>query len=123
MRPLLRQNRDVVVLTAKDPSVRCRRLDAVLFRRANGDYVLHRILKVFPDGYWIAGDNCVSGENVREEQVMAVLTSVKRDGKEIRVDDPGCRLYAHLWGDLWPLRFFLLRCRSLARRVLRKLFV
>ena len=121
MRPLLRQNRDVVVLTAKDPAVRCRRLDAVLFKRQNGAYVLHRILKVRPHDYWIVGDNCISGEEVREEQVLAVLTSVKRNGREIRAADPGYRIYAHLWGDLWPVRFVLLRCRNLAFRVLRKI--
>ena len=121
MRPLLRQNRDVVVLRAKAPEQRCRRLDAVMFRRDNGAYVLHRILKVRPDDYWIVGDNCFSGEYVREDHILAILTSVTRNGREISVTDPLYRFYVHLWCDLWPARFFVLGCRSLLKRALRKL--
>ena len=118
MLPLLRQKRDVVILEKKTVA-RCKRLDTVLFVRANGQYVLHRILKVLDGGYWIVGDNCVGGENVREEQVIGVLTAVKRGSRTIRMTDWDYKLYSHLWCDAYPVRFFLLRVKSFVFRGLR----
>ena len=55
MLPLIRQEKDVMVIEKADTY---RPLDAVLFRRkgvtGRGAYVLHRILKIMPDGrYWL----------------------------------------------------------------------
>lgn len=123
MLPLLRENRDLMVISRKGPE-RCKKYDAVLFRRpgvsGRGEYVMHRILRVNEDGtYWIVGDNCCSGETVREENVLGILTEVVRDGKTIRVTDKGYLLYVHLWCDCYPVRFFLLRCRALPGRCIR----
>ena len=118
MMPLLRQDRDLMVIERKG-SERCKKYDAVLFRRpgSQGVYVLHRILRVNDDGtYWIVGDNCVTGETVREENVLGILTAVVRDGKNIPVTGRGYRAYVHLWCDCYPLRFGILRARNLAAR-------
>ena len=123
MLPLLRQTRDVLVIEKRGDG-RCRKYDAVLFKRDNGQYILHRILKLLDGGYYIVGDNCVEGEFVREEQVLGVLRSVRRGGKTIQVTDPGYRFYVRV---LRPIhralirpRRFLRRCGSFVkRRVLR----
>lgn len=125
MMPLLRQGRDLMIIERKGPE-RCRKLDAVLFKRpgrtGRGAYVLHRILRVNGDGtYWIVGDNCVSGETVAEENVLGVLTAVVRDGKTVPVTAPGYRLYVNTWCRFYPLRIALLRARHFAGRCLRKL--
>ncbi len=117
MRPLLRAGKDVVVI--ERPKEHCKKYDTVLFLRKNGQYVLHRILKVSGDRYWIVGDNCISGETVRGEQIIGVLTSLKRGGRTIRVPGWRYRLYTHLWCDAYPARFFLLRVKSLVWRGLR----
>ncbi len=118
MLPLLRQNRDLMVIEKKTDR-RCKRLDAVLFVRPNGQYVLHRILKVFDGGYWIVGDNCTGGENVSEKQVIGVLKGVQRGKKYINCNGKLCRIYAHLWGDLYPVRFLILRALRFVKRGLR----
>ena len=68
MLPLLRENRDIMIIRKRGAD-RLKKYDAVLFVRPEVQdqscYVLHRILKVLEDGYWIVGDNCVSGEYVR----------------------------------------------------------
>ncbi len=115
MMPLLRQDRDLMVIEKKGPE-RCRKYDAVLYKRG-GQYVLHRILKVRERDYYIIGDNCRKGEYVRDEQILGVLTQVVRDGKTIRPEDPAYRLYVHLWCDLLPLRQGLLFVRDGARAV------
>lgn len=118
MMPLLRPNRDVIVIEKKTVE-RCKRLDVVLFQRHGGQYVLHRVLKVYKNGYWIVGDNCVSGEDVPEERVLAVMTVVKRGKHTIYPTNKYYRIYAHLWGDLYPLRFGFLKLKSLAYRFIR----
>ena len=119
MMPLLREGRDVMVIQKREKQ-RLSKLDAVLFIRPNvegrGHYVLHRILKVLPEGYWIVGDNCVYGEYVKEENVIGVLTSVMRDGKALDFASPGYRLYVRLWCAPWRFRFAVLRLRSFVRR-------
>ena len=125
MMPLLRQDRDVMIIEKKGPQ-RCRKLDAVLFKRPNvsgrGAYVLHRVLRVNDDGtYWIIGDNCVSGETVAEAQVLGILTAVVRDGRTIPVTNRWYRLYVNTWCRFYHLRIALLRARHFVGRCLRKL--
>ena len=122
MMPLIREGRDVLVIQRRDPAD-VRRYDAVLFRRpgvqGRGRYVLHRVLKRFPDGrFWIVGDNCISGETVRPENVLGVMTKLNRGGKTVQPTDFGYRVYVALWCAPWPLRFAVLRGVHFARRVL-----
>lgn len=118
MMPLLRENRDLMVIRKRGAG-RFHKYDAVLFLRDNGDYVLHRILRVEPDAYWIVGDNCASGETVREEQVIGILTEIVRDGRTIRVTDRGYRAFVRVWCALFPLRALWIRTAA-GLRALRK---
>ena len=119
MRPLLKQGRDVVYIV-KRPEGRLKLCDAVLFVRDNGQYVLHRILKLTENGYWIIGDNCVGGEYVREEQVIGVLSAVVRRGKTVKSDNRFYRLYVRLWCRPWRMRAFILRILHFGMRCVRK---
>ena len=116
MMPLLRQNKDIMVIGKAAPPYR--RKDAVLFIRDNGQYVMHRITKVL-DGkrYCITGDNCFAGETVREEQIIGILKEVHRNGRAVRVTDPGYRLYVLAV----PLLRGVKKLRRAGGRVLRKL--
>ena len=122
MLPLVREGRDVIVIERRSPA-EVRRYDTVLFLRpgvqGRGRYVLHRVLKRFPDGrFWIVGDNCVSGETVRPENVLGVMTQLKRAGKAVDFTSLRYRVYVKLWCAPWPLRFVLLRGIHFAHRVL-----
>lgn len=114
MMPLLRQGKDVVVL--EKPTKPLQKYDAVLFQRRNGKYVLHRILKIKDGKYWIVGDNDIIGEMIDEDQIIGVMTSVKRGNRIVKVTDKGYLLYVHLWCDVYPLRFLLLRIKRFIRR-------
>lgn len=124
MMPLLRQDKDVMIIQRKE-SARCKKLDAVLFKRpASGAYVLHRILRVNNDNtYWIIGDNCLTGETVTEANVLGILTAVVRDGKTIPVTSLPYRLYVNTWCRFYHIRIALLRARHFAERCLRRLGV
>ena len=122
MRPLIRAGRDVWVIEKRSPED-IQKYDVVLFRRppenGRGVYVLHRVLKRFPDGrFWIVGDNCVSGEIVRPQDVLGVMTALNRGGRMVKPTDFGYRAYVALWCAPWPLRFAVLRAVRFARRVL-----
>ena len=118
MMPLLRQKRDVIEIRKKEPG-RCKKYDAVLYKRGNR-YILHRILKVLPDGYLIAGDNCVVLErDIKDKNILGVMTRVVRDGKTISVDDFGYKAYVHLWCDVYPVRMAILKAKRFVYRCLR----
>ena len=125
MMPLLRQRRDVIEIRRKG-SGRCKKYDVVLYKRGE-KYVLHRILKVLPQGYLIAGDNNTFVErDVTDGMILGVMTRVIRDGKDIYMDNPWYRLYVHLWCDCYPVRMLVLRgireVRSILGAVKRRLF-
>jgi hypothetical protein len=122
MMPLLRQKQDLMVIDAKGDK-RCRKYDAVLYHHPNGEYVMHRILKVKKGEYILCGDNrWVREHGVKEEWVIGILTAVIRDGKELSASSWKYRLYAHLCVDFYYLKALTMRLRSLGRRAIRKLF-
>ena len=118
MMPLLRENRDLMVIEKKGPG-RLKKYDAVLYKR-DDTYVMHRILKVRDRDYWIVGDHCRVGEFVKDEQILGVLKQVVRDGKTIHTTDPGYRMYVHLWCDFFPVRSTLLLLKAAALKAGRQ---
>ena len=124
MMPLLRQGKDVMIIQRKG-NVRCKKLDAVLFKSpgTNGiNYVMHRVLRINDDGtYWIIGDNCVTGDIVAEDSIIGILTAVVRDGKTVHVTDHGYRLYVNTWCRFYRLRIAVLRMKHFIGRGLRRL--
>jgi hypothetical protein len=56
MYPLLRHGRDKVCLASLPPEG-LRKYDLPLFRRANGKYILHRVVASDAGGYTMMGDN------------------------------------------------------------------
>ena len=118
MRPMLRQNRDLVVIRA--PRERLRPLDVALYRRGES-YVLHRVIQVRDGYYLIRGDNTYALETVPDEAVIGVLTGFRRDGKEIGADSRGYRVYARLWNAVYPVRSASVRGLRLAKRALKKM--
>lgn len=94
-----------------------KRYELPLYKRANGQYVLHRILQAKEEGYVIRGDNCWTKEYpVRQEQILGVVTGFYRDNTYISVRNPLYRLYVHLWCDFFWVHRTAIR---LKRRLIR----
>lgn len=124
MRPFLRSGQDLFRIEART-GARCAKFDAVLYRRDNGQYVLHRIVKVHPDSYTLCGDNTWQLEpGIRDDQILGVLTGVIRNGRTIDVSHPGHRLRVRLWWAAYPIRaaFLWLRGRwwTLCEKIKKK---
>ena len=94
MEPMLRQNRDLVVIRVLSSSLHA--LDVALYRRGT-DYVLHRVIKICADHYLIRGDNTYAIETVPDDAVIGVLTGFQRKGKQISANDWDYQIYARFW--------------------------
>ena len=103
MLPFLSGNRDTVYL--EKPMRKLRKGDVVLFRRTNGDYVLHRIKRIKNGDFYLIGDRQYATEGpVKSEQICALMTGAKRKGKEITSKSPVWFFYSRVWINLVFLR-------------------
>ena len=120
MLPLLRQHKDLFTIEKKQG--RCEKYDVVLYKRPPKSFVLHRVVEVREKDYVILGDNCLNKEyGIRDEDILGVMTSFIRNGKEYPVSHRGYRLYARVWYVLYPLRRFWKRCKGRLVCMRRKL--
>lgn len=123
MLPLLRAYRDAVELVPVSGRLKNGRI--ILYRRENGQFVLHRIVRQRENGYICCGDNEAAREPVSDTQLLAVVEALVRKGKRITMDAWGYRLYTALWVGLFPLRGCYIAIRRLCGRCyrsMRKLF-
>ena len=109
MSPFLRHGRDQIRLAAV--TVPPKRGDMVFFRRRNGQYIMHRVLRRMPDGnYAIIGDGQQQVEApIAPEQIFAMVTQVCRKGTWIGPKAFWWRFFAGPWLTLLPLRPLLRR--------------
>ena len=102
MLPTIRQGRDTVVLVS--PPKRLRKYDIAMYKRENGQYVLHRVIKC-KETYTFTGDNQYFDEkNIDHGQIIALCSAYIRDGKRVELDSFSCRMSARLRLYTRPLR-------------------
>ncbi len=121
MRPLFREHRDVAVIERVTRELKVG--DVLLYKRGeNIPFVLHRILKITPEGFITRGDNTFYLENVKHGDVIGVLHSFYREGKyHDCATDKGYRVYVFLNRISYPLRYALSKVRPFLGRIKRKL--
>ncbi len=86
MNPLLYQNRDFVKIVK--PSLPLKIGDIPLYRRADGAFVLHRVVDIKSNGeYVMCGDNQFILEyGITDSNIIGIAKTLVIDGKEIDVD-------------------------------------
>lgn len=140
MSPFLRHRRDQAVLTAADAGA-LQPGDVPLYRRRNGQYVLHRVVERRENGicyrlgaapcpaadaagvqYTMLGDAQTQLEHgICPEQIVAVATAFYRSGHYRPCDAPAYRRRVLRWHRLLPVRRWLLAAYHLPGRVARHL--
>ena len=117
MLPMLRQNRDVVVISLPDGPLK--KYDVALYKRGKA-YVLHRVIDVIEWGYAIRGDNTYVLEKVPEKAIVGVLTDFTRKSRTYSVNNKSYLRYVRIWCAIYPLRaFYAMSIRRMVK-LLRK---
>lgn len=123
MLPMLKARRDTVIIVKKEGKLSP--LDVALYKRGDGAYILHRVLKVTDTGYIIRGDNCYVDEIVEESTVLGVLREFYQKDKHILCTDEKYLKYVHKRLKTYPCRrrkvLFKRKIRAVLSKVKRAL--
>lgn len=98
MQPMVFDRRDTV--TIKNHNGKLKKFDLPFYRRDDGNFVLHRVIKLQKNGNYICrGDNQWEKEfDVRDDQIIGIVTAFNRGGKKINVDTSrGYKFYCTIW--------------------------
>ena len=123
MLPYLREGRDSVVLSPLTAPPK--RGDILLYVRASGTPVLHRVVRVEKDGSLVMrGDNQYFLERgIKQGQVVAIVKRYFRRSKKRRTDDLASRLYRTKRSVTYPFRrsghALCSRIKKLYRRIFK----
>ena len=103
MTPFLVHGRDTVYLSKVTAPLK--RGDMILYRRDSGAYILHRIFRSEGDIYTLVGDAQTMLEpGIRADQVLAVVTAVRRKGKLLKQGSFWWDFFEKVWIRMVPLR-------------------
>ena len=103
MSPFLVHERDYIRF--RKPERELKVGDMVFFQRENGQFVMHRICKVKPEGYYIIGDAQTDVEGpVKDSQIFAIITQVMRKGKWIDSTDFWWKFFEKIWIKMVAIR-------------------
>ena len=95
MLPMLRQGLDSVVISPLAGKLKI--YDLPLYQRDNGQYVLHRIVRI-GDSYTCIGDNqFIKETDLRYEQFIGVVTAFYRNDRRVSVHNFTYQLYCRFW--------------------------
>ena len=110
MLPMIRQRRDSVLISPLPKKLK--KYDLPLYQRDNGQYVLHRIVKV-GQTYTCIGDNqYVYETGVRHDQMIGLVTGLYREEEFHSTSQWSHRLYRCLWHHSRPLRAWIRRLQG-----------
>ena len=124
MYPFILGGRDHVTLSPLPKKLR--KNDLPLYRRGDGAFVLHRIVRMENDGtFSMCGDHqSMLEKGIRHEQLIAIATAYERKGRKLTNRNLLYRIYRVLWTWVLPYRYILFRwnsrLRAAAARLLKK---
>lgn len=121
MLPTIMNHGDRVVI--KKPNRRLKKYELPLYIRKNGDFVLHRVVRVYENSYGMCGDNQWNIEKgVTDDQIVGVVTKIYRKGKEIDVEKSRLyNIYVILWVGIMPVRHIVFGGKNRIKRLLKKM--
>ena len=108
MSPFLIHHRDTIYFKKPDREMKVG--DMVFYRRGNGKYIMHRIRRIRPEGFYMIGDAQWEIEGpLQREQIFGLITAVERKGKLIQPGDFWWEFFAKVWLRIIPLRRLIQR--------------
>lgn len=96
MKPFILAERDMVVLSPLPD--RLKKYQIILYKRDNGAFVLHRIIRVNGSCCTMRGDNqFLSEPGIRRDQMIGIVTAISRNGRTVNPNDARRRITAAFW--------------------------
>ena len=122
MLPLIVQGKDRVVLKKYDNALP-KKYDIVFYRRADGVFVLHRIVKISKDGSFVmCGDNQrVLEYGITPEQIFGFVSAIHKGDRLLSLSSLRYRIYVHVWC-FFPYRRSVMFLKRVGRAMKRKIF-
>lgn len=115
MMPFLKAQRDTVWLECcGDDDIKKGAI--LLFVRADGKPVLHRVIKIQNGRLIMNGDALSWSENIENTQVVACVKRIERNGKIISCEDKAVKVWNTLWYLTRPARPILKRIHSVTAK-------
>lgn len=119
MSPFLCHNRDYIYFTR--PWGELKRGDMVFYERGNGQFVMHRVYRVTPEGFYMVGDAQTEIEGpLQKDQIFGQVIKVKRKDKILEPGDFWWEFFAKVWIRIIPLRRPVTALYSIYYRVFHK---
>ncbi|MEG1887093.1 MAG: S24/S26 family peptidase [Oscillospiraceae bacterium] len=115
MSPLWHHKRDNVVLTKCNPDF-LKKGDVPLYRRLDGRYVLHRIVRVHNNTFDLAGDaQSVIEKGLPKTAVIAVVKGFYRNDRLVLSTNRRYKIYHTLWRAVLPIRHYIFKLYGMIR--------
>ncbi len=119
MLPTIMNHGDRVII--KKVNRKLKKYELPLYRRADGSFVLHRVVRVYSDSYGMCGDNQWNIEKgITDKNIIGVVTHIVRKGKNIDVENKIYKLYVAVWVNIMPLRHIIFGGKNRIKRILKK---
>lgn len=94
--------------------------DVVLYKRENGQYVLHRIHSIKDGMLVMLGDNQLKLEkNIAYNQLLAKMISYKTKKKDVSVKSFKYRFWTNIW-NIYLIRYVILKVKWLLLKLKKK---
>ena len=117
MLPMIREGRDTVTLCAVDRPLK--KYDIGFYRRRDGQYVLHRIVKTGESITCIGDGQYVYERGLSKDLFIGVVCEFSRDNKVYSTEHIGYKIYCRLWHLSRPVRYFVKRAFGKLGRILK----
>lgn len=116
MLPCIRPGKDILhlIYPEKPPE----KYDVILYKRRNGNYILHRVMEVNESKYVLCGDNQYILEyGIDDTQVLGILKGFYREEHYVDCKSSRCyRIYVMIWCKSFRFRKWMLRIMNIGRR-------
>ncbi|MGN1134549.1 MAG: S24/S26 family peptidase [Oscillospiraceae bacterium] len=115
MLPFIKEGRDSVMLVKQKGDLK--KNDIPFYKRDDGHYVLHRVMKAENGVYTICGDNQTYLEKgITNDQIIAVVSYVNRKGKKVDSSSLLYKIYLFFWQSIFLRRVCFKILRILGKR-------
>lgn len=122
MLPIIRPGIDSVTISPVNRKLK--KYDVPLYRRDNGQFVLHRVISVKKNSYVMCGDNQLVPEyNISDRHIIGLVTSIHRPDGIIYVNDDSYVNYAKDRVKLQRKKGIFIRLKINIKRMLNKMHI